>query len=107
YFSSVPAYITYFFLESIGSHRYLHSFPTRRSSDLADRVELFVLDAAHQLGSHALAVVELGAVAHPLPDLRAGDLRGGRVLHQVVDRGRPVAAQPRGDVLDAHVHVVA
>ena len=33
-------------------------------------------------------------VADPLPDLRARDLGGGRIFHQVVDRHAAVAAQP-------------
>jgi hypothetical protein len=40
-----------------------------------------------------LAVVEL------LPDLRARDLRGGHILHQIVDRDRSGAVQPGGDAL--------
>ena len=39
-------------------------------------------------------------VAHPLPDLRAGDLGGRSVLHQVVDRRRADAGEPRRDVAD-------
>src|SRR5579885_3394976 len=35
---------------------------------------------------------------HPAPHLRARDLGGGRVLHQVVDRGRADPAQPRVQV---------
>ena len=34
----------------------------------------------------------------PQPQLRAGDLGRGRVLHQIVDRGRADAAQPRIDI---------
>ena len=37
----------------------------------------------------------------PLPDLRARDLRGGGVFHQVVDRGGADAAQPGVEVADA------
>ena len=39
-------------------------------------------------------------VAHPLPDLRAGDLGGRSVLHQVVDRRRSDTRQPGRDVAD-------
>ena len=42
-----------------------------------------------------------------LPDLRAADLGGRRVLHQVVERHRAAAAQPRLDVLDADADVLA
>ena len=45
--------------------------------------------------------LELGAVADPLPDLGAGDLGGGGVLHEVVDPRRAAAAEPERDVLEA------
>src|SRR2546426_8647996 len=45
------------------------------------------------------AVRELRLVLHPLPELGAGDLRGGRVLHQVEDRRRAVAGEPGGQIL--------
>ena len=41
------------------------------------------------------------AGAHPLPDLRAGDLGGRGVLHQVVDRRGAGPVQPRVEVPDA------
>ena len=40
------------------------------------------------------------AGAHPLPDLRPRDLRRRRVLHQIVDRGRADAVEPRVEVAD-------
>ena len=43
----------------------------------------------------------------PLPDLRAGDLGRGGVLHQVVDARRAAAAEPERDVLEADVDVAA
>src|SRR5579872_5992814 len=43
---------------------------------------------------------------HPAPDLRARDLGGGGVLHQVVDRGRAHAVQPRVEIADADRHVL-
>ena len=43
--------------------------------------------------------------AHPLPDLRARDLGGGGVLHQVEDRHGALAREPGADVLDRHVDV--
>ena len=52
-----------------------------------------------------LPVVERDPVADPLPDLRARDLGRRGVLHQPVDAGGAVAAQPRRDVLDADVDV--
>ncbi|CAH1668847.1 hypothetical protein CHELA40_13198 [Chelatococcus asaccharovorans] len=43
----------------------------------------------------------------PLPDLRAADLGGRRVFHEVVERHRATAAQPRLDVLHADTDVLA
>src|SRR3954453_8735714 len=67
------------------------------------RAELRDLFLGHPLDLVArdLAVVE------PLPDLRARDLGGRRVLHQVEDRDRPGPAQPRREVLDPDRDVVA
>src|SRR3954447_3340188 len=67
---------------------------------VADLAHLLLEDLPH------LLLGEL-AVPDPLPDLRAGDLRGGGVLHQVVDAGRAAAAEPERDVLKADGHVVA
>jgi hypothetical protein len=39
-------------------------------------------------------------VVTPLPELGAGDLGGGGVLHEVVDGRRAPAVQPRGQVLE-------
>src|SRR2546429_8827919 len=44
---------------------------------------------------------------YPLPYLRARDLRGGCVLHEVVDSGGSSSAKPRRDVLDSDAHVRA
>ena len=60
----------------------------------AERARLFVGQPAHVVSRHP-------AVVKPLPDLRAGDLRRCRVLHQVVDRHGSVPVQPGGEVLDA------
>ena len=74
----------------------------------ADPLELLALQPPHELGRDRRAVVlERAPVADPLPHLRARDLGGRRVLHQPVDAGGAVAAQPRRDVLDADVDVVA
>ena len=53
------------------------------------------------VGQHA------GRLMDPLPDLRSGDLGGGRIFHQVIDGHAAVAPQPGGHVLDAHVDVLA
>ena len=42
-----------------------------------------------------------------MPDLRASDLGGGGVLHQVEDGDRAVAAQPGREVLQRDADVVA
>ncbi len=72
-----------------------------------DPLQLLADDPPHQLGGDRRAVGEGAAVADPLPHLRARDLGRRGVLHQSVDRGGAVAAQPRGDVLDRHADVVA
>src|SRR5262245_9837127 len=50
--------------------------------------------------------LDLGAldpsVPDPLPDLRAGDLGGRSVLHEVVDGRGPDALEPGSDVADSH-----
>ncbi len=43
----------------------------------------------------------------PLPHLCAADLGRRGILHQVVQRHRALAAQPRFNVLHAHPHVLA
>src|SRR5262245_9369669 len=60
----------------------------------------------HDLEDDPLHVRALDtAVANPLPDLRARDLRRRGVLHQVVDRCRSDALEPRRDVADPDGHV--
>src|SRR5205085_3509924 len=51
------------------------------------------------------AVGEASAVIDPLPDLRATDLGGGCILHQMIERHRATAAQPGFDVLYADANV--
>ena len=69
--------------------------------------EFLVQQLLHPFVGDDLAVVRDGAGVDPLPELGAGDLRGGGVLHQVVDGHGAVAAQPGLDVADAHLDVVA
>ena len=45
-------------------------------------------------------------VMNPLPDLRARDLRGGGVFHQVVDAARSRCREPGLEVVHADVDVV-
>src|SRR5208282_6427355 len=56
---------------------------------------------------HGPAVGQFSAVLHPLPDLGAADLGGGRVFHQVVNWNAADAAQPGFQVLNPHVDVPA
>ncbi len=65
-------------------------------------------DRAHQIGSDFAAVAQhaLGAL-NPLPHLAARDFGGGRVFHQIVDGHGAAARQPRAEVVDADVDVVA
>ena len=64
----------------------------------ADLAVLLLHDVTNQLGGDEGAIVELGAVVDPLPDLRAGDLGGGSVLHEVVDADGTESAEPRLEV---------
>src|SRR5690606_1399405 len=52
-----------------------------------------------------VAAARVGVV-QPLPQLGAGDLGGGRVLHHPVDRHAAVAVQPGGQVAHADLDVV-
>src|SRR5438270_47136 len=64
--------------------------------------ELFGLVAGlHELDLVTDTLLVDAPVAHPLPDLGAGDLGRRGVLHQVVDRRRADAVQPRFEVADA------
>src|SRR5207237_10441588 len=58
----------------------------------AKLLHFLVSDLLVQLLSGHAAVVELRAPVYPEPDLRARDLGGGRVLHQIEDGHRAVAA---------------
>src|SRR5436305_867080 len=64
-----------------------------------------VRDPPQQVGCVLPPLGQRRAMPGPLPDPRAGDLGGRRVLHQVVDRRGAVAPQPGLDVLDADADV--
>src|SRR3954468_5474979 len=66
-----------------------------------DHDELLLDDLAEPRGGDDLAGVEWRLVVDPLPDLRARDLGGRGVLHQVVDRDAALAAQPGLEIEDA------
>ena len=55
--------------------------------------------------SMGMPLVALRAVPDPLPQLRARDLGRGRVFHEVVDRRRAGAGEPRLEVAQADVDV--
>ena len=76
--------------------------------DLAlDHLHLLPERALEKLGGYFHAALEHGAVFDPLPDLRAGDLGGRRVFHEIVDRHRAAPAQPGLDILYADADIVA
>src|SRR5262249_36317505 len=60
---------------------------------LADFLQLVAFQHPHELRRHLWSLLQVHAVVHPLPDLRAGDLGRRRVLHQIEDRRRPHPAQ--------------
>jgi len=53
--------------------------------------QLLVLDLPHEVSIDEGTLGQVHPIVHPLPDLRARNLGGGRVFHQVVDGGRAVA----------------
>src|SRR5215469_13311088 len=54
--------------------------------------QLLVLDPADEVSIHYRTLGQVHAIVHPLPDLRARNLGGGGVFHQVVDGRCAVAA---------------
>ena len=85
-------------------------------TSLAERSAEQLADLLHLLGDHRgdhrlrdLASVVEHALrrADPLPHLRARDLRGGRVFHEIEDRHGALPREPRADVLDRDVDVEA
>ena len=71
----------------------------------AEPLAVMLQDLPHHVCRHALPVGEARLIFDPLPDLRAGNLGGGGVLHQVIDRHAAVAAQPGGEILQAYVDI--
>src|SRR5699024_11793992 len=62
--------------------------------------------SVHQVGGdHLVRVGQFDAVVQPLPDLGAGDLCGGGILHQVVDTHRAETTQPGAQILQRDVDV--
>src|SRR5438093_8488009 len=60
-------------------------------------------DLLNQALGHHTTIRQSCPMMHPLPHLRARDLRGCRVFHEVVDRHAARAAEPTLEVLDADV----
>src|SRR6185503_18653441 len=58
---------------------------------------------AYERHRHDAPVRQACAVAQPLPDLRAADLSGRRILHQIMDRHTPVAGEPCREVRHPHL----
>src|SRR5205085_12356592 len=79
----------------------------RRSNLLVDPVELLGQQPIEALYGHGSAIARACAVPQPLPKLRAADLRGGGVLHEVVKRHTPAAAQPCLYVLHADANAAS
>src|SRR6478752_1137906 len=73
---------------------------------LADLPELFGDHRCDEWLRHLAPIIEaaLGR-ANPLPHLRSRDFRGGGIFHQVEDRYRTLAGEPRADVLDRDIDV--
>src|SRR5206468_11988841 len=69
--------------------------------------KLFLLDLLAEVACHCRSLRQRNAVMDPLPDLRARELCGRGVFHEVVDRRGSGPAQPGYDVLDPDAHVRA
>src|SRR5207237_1764578 len=78
-----------------------------RADLILDALHLFFKRAFEEFWRDDNAAFQFGLVLDPLPDLRARNLRGRGVLHQIVDRHRAAPAQPGLDVLHADTDVEA
>src|SRR5947209_10539807 len=72
---------SFFFVQLPGDHRYLHSFPTRRSSDLAPKPELYDLiadpNAGRNLAAPRARIVD--GMQRELDEVAAGDRKSTRL----------------------------
>ncbi len=75
--------------------------PARLAKRFAQGFHFVFQHVAEEFRRDLAAVGKRGAVIDPLPDLRAADLGGGGVFHQVVERHGATAADPRLDILNA------
>ena len=82
-------------IESVGPHPGAHGLKL-----LGDRI-------THEMFRHIASVIEPHAVPEPLPHLGAADFRCRSILHQVIDRDAAESTEPRLQILDADVNVVA
>ena len=71
----------------------------------ADLFQLVRQQLVVELGRDLAAVGQCRAVAEPLPELRARDLRRREIFHQMVDRLRAGPAEPRFKVAHAHMQI--
>src|SRR5690606_41633880 len=102
----------YFFLYTSGDHRALHSFPTRRSSDLLPRVDQqareidreTVADVRVRIvdGNDELAVLQQFVVLGQ--ELKREELADGSGLAQSVDRRAQIR---RFATVEAHFEAIA
>ena len=74
---------------------------------LSHPLHFFSQAPVEEFPRHLCARIELRAEFEPLPDLRARNFSGGRILHQIVDRHGPAAPEPGFDILHAHPDILA
>src|SRR5947207_3216431 len=68
--------------------------------------QFFLDQKAHERQRDFTAIIKDSArVMDPLPDLRARDLRGGSVLHQIVKGHAAQAAEPGLEILNANADI--
>src|SRR5437899_11646190 len=65
---------------SSGAHLYLHSFPTRRSSDLLDQVRLTCASASRQVAPSRSRMMQLKFVPRPRSEEHTSELQSLRHL---------------------------
>lgn len=78
----------------------------RRPGIASRTLAISSLSTESKASRHLAAVRELGAVIEPPLHLRAADLGGRRIFHEIVDGHRAPPAQPGFDVLNADADVL-
>ena len=63
--------------------------------------------SSNSVAREAPAVVQRRFEPQPLPQLRAANLGGRGVFHQIVERHRALPAEPGGEILDADADILA